>query len=116
MKKILSIILVLVGLGLAAYAVFTPWTGKEFKMAGQFITKPGVDYIWGKVLLGLAALTLVLTFVRPQIAVLTGLLVAISAALVYFMPTEGHTPQSGIYMAIGGGLLATLGAAIAPRR
>lgn len=118
MKKYLPIAIVILGVAAYAFACTQPWSGKFFKLGGQFLSKTGMDILWGNIALVVAALSIPLAFYRRKWVSLTGLIVVALTAVTYVMPpVEGFAPMTGLHIAVAAaGLIFVGGIMSHPKR
>jgi hypothetical protein len=117
MKKNLHILIGIIGLAVVGYGLSQPWTGVYLKIADKTMATTGLELMAGQVGIGLAALSLVLLFVKPKFAAITCLLIVACAAFVYLFPkTDKHSAQLGLFLTMGGAAFTAMGTLLAPKR
>lgn len=121
MKKILPILLGLIGLGLVGFSVTRGWSGftQTFGL-GLSIDKLGYEQWQGIAAIVCALIGFALLFVKPKIGAALGALASIFALIAYVSPpvVEGSNfePHKAVFIALAGGLLIALAGFIAPKR
>lgn len=120
MKKVLYIILGLIGAGLIGYSVSQGWAGITFPIAGITITEPGYKFLQGMLAGGFGVVGFILLFIKPKIATVPALLAAAASLWIYLSPpvVEGqqYEPQKAIFMAIAGGVILAMAGLVAPKK
>ena len=124
MKKILPIVLGLVGLALIGYSITEGWASftqsSQFGMGVPIAPTKGYELWQGiaAIVLGVAGFALI--FVKPKLAAIPALLAAAAAFMVKMSPPllvdEPMDPQKAIYFAVAGGVLIAVAGLIAPKR
>lgn len=86
-------------------------TGEGFR---PDISIPGLDTLPVQVIVGLAGLSLILFFIKPRFAALTGLLAIVASIWYYFAEFAGQPKfvslGMGFYIAVVGAILVIAGA------
>ena len=123
MKKILPIVLGVIGLGLVGFSLTKGWTGwRQSSACGMGITMNNLGYDhWQGLLAGAMALDgFAVLFFKPKLAAIFGLLASALSMMVYLMPpvVEGSQfeAQKAIFLAVAGGVVIALAGLIAPKR
>ena len=121
MKKNLHLIIGLLGAGLVIYSLFAAWNGYTPKF-GSFPPKlnMGLGFWQGIVAAVGAGLGLVLILMKNKLAVVGGVVAVGMALFVLFVPPTTGTitfePMIGMWLAIGGGILVTIGGLLVPKK
>ena len=117
MKKKIHLIIGILGLALVGYGLSQPWSGVYLKIADKTMATEGYGLIAGQIAMGLAALALVLLFVKPKFASIVSVLIILCAAAAYLFPkTDKHAAQMGLYITVVGAAITALGGLLAPKR
>jgi hypothetical protein len=118
MKKYLPIAIIILGVAAFAFACTQPWSGKYFKLGGQFLSKTGMEILYGNIALAIAGLSIPLGFYRRKWVALTGLIVVGLTAVSYVIPpVEGFSPMTGLHIAVAAAGLIFVGGIMAkPKR
>lgn len=120
MKKFLSYILFLLGIGLAGFSISQGWVGFFLEIAGLTVKQAGYEIVQGQVAIGGLVIALALFFIKPKLTLVGGLLTSICALWVIVSPPMvddmQYAPEKMVYLAAVGGLLVSLGGFLMPAK